>query len=239
MNGKAHPKATDPSIILYWKLKHPEDGLAFGSANFPKRKLGPSEWIFTGSVPDEELNAAQGEDDREPGSHKATNARAYYEITVGYGPVGVPPNMSVPVDGSIISTGTVCFLPTSRGTVKITSSNPADDPIIDPNYLSADQDWAVLRCAMRQAMKVMSTSAAKEQIEGQFQPEGFNVGLESTDEELDARIRPYSGTWYHPGGTAAMGSVVDSECRVYGAQGLRVVDASILPKPIGAHYQGK
>ena len=67
---------------------------------------------------------------------------------------------------------------------------------------------------------------------------GFNIGLDSTDEELNARMKPFSGTWYHPGGTAAMGSVVDSECRVDGVQGLRVVDASILPKPLGAHYQG-
>ncbi|KAL9085106.1 MAG: hypothetical protein Q9165_007750 [Trypethelium subeluteriae] len=237
-SARADLKAIDPSTVLYWKLKHPEDGLASGSSEFPKKNVGPAEWVFTGSVPESELAVAREKDRQVAPSERIGDSRAYYEITVGYGPVGVPSNMKVPIDGSIISTGTVCFLPTSRGSVKITSTDPAKDPIIDPNYLSTEHDWAVLRSALRQAMKVMNTPSAKEQIECQFQPEGFNISLDSTDEELNARIKPFSGTWYHPGGTAAMGSVVDSECRVYGIQGLRVVDASILPKPLGAHYQG-
>ncbi|KAI9686099.1 MAG: hypothetical protein M1822_004083 [Bathelium mastoideum] len=235
---RADLKASDPSTILYWKLKHPEEGLAIGSSNFPKKKVGPAEWVFTGSVPENELALAREKDKEVAPSERIGEIRCHYEITIAYGPVGVPPNMKVPMDGSIISTGTVCFLPTSRGSVNIISTDPAEDPVIDPNYLSTEHDWAVLRSALRQAMKVMDTPAAKEQVECQFQPEGFNIGLDSTDEELNARIRPFSGTWYYPGGTAAMGSVVDSECRIYGVQGLRVVDASILPKPLGAHYQG-
>ena len=58
----------------------------------------------------------------------------------------------------------------------------------------------------------------------------------STDQELDARVRRCAGTFYHTAGTASMGEVVDAECKVKGVLGLRVVDASVMPTPVSAHF---
>ena len=59
----------------------------------------------------------------------------------------------------------------------------------------------------------------------------------SSDEEIDERVKATTVTTYHYAGTASMGKVVDTDCKVKGLQGLRVVDASILPVSLGAHLQ--
>ena len=201
-------------------------------------KTGPSGFVYTGTVPSDDLVRALRTDDYDlPSDHpNVSSERAHYEIVTVYCPVGVPPGMKVPMDGSIISTGAICFLPTSRGSVTLKSLDPQADHIIDPNFLATEHDWAILRSAMRMSMRVMNTNAAKELVERQFQPPGYSIDIDSTDEELDKRIKPFSSTWYHPAGTAAMNSVVDNEFRVKGLQVLRIVDANVLPHPLAAHY---
>ncbi|KAH6677493.1 hypothetical protein B0J14DRAFT_625474 [Halenospora varia] len=134
-----------------------------------------------------------------------------------YTAIPVPGAGETPEQGSVFIIGGSCFLPKSRGSVKISSTNALDHPIIDPNCLGTDHDRCIMRSVIRFAMKVMNTNAAKE--------------------ELDAFIRPYAITWFHPARTAAMGAALDTECRVKGVESLRVVDVSILPLPISAHYQ--
>lgn len=87
-------------------------------------------------------------------------------------------------------------------------------------------------------MRSFETSEGQEIVKCEIIPEGSSpVTSKSSDEELDARIKRSAATWFHPAGTAAMGKVVDTELRVLGAERLRVVDTSVLPCPIGAHYQ--
>lgn len=225
--------------MLFWKLRHPEKGLAIGSKQFPTFKVGPSEWIFTGTVPSEVLEKALQKDGDYPKEHaQAEEPRAHFEITVGYGPAAVPPDMHIPMDGSSITTGQSCFLPTSRGTVSLASANPEADPIIDPRYVSTENDRCIQREAIRFVMRLMETPTGQEEVEEQYQAKDAPINLASSDEELDARIRAHAMSWYHSGGTAAMGKVVDTDLRVKGVQRLRVVDASVIPKPLGAHYQG-
>jgi choline dehydrogenase-like flavoprotein len=61
--------------------------------------------------------------------------------------------------------------------------------------------------------------------------------VQSSDDDIDARVKAASSTWYHYAGTASMGAVVDADLRVMGLGGLRVADAAVVPVPLGGHYQ--
>lgn len=226
-------------VMLFWKLKHPEKGLAMGAPNFPPPKVGPAEWVYTGSVDSGKLAKALSADGfKDASSHPHTRQRrAHFEMTCRYGAVGAPPGM-LPQDGSIIGTGAACLLGTSRGSVELSSTDPAADPVIDPNYLSTEHDLCIVREAIRTVMRVMDTEAGKAEVEGLFIPPGTDpISAKSTDEELNEYIKKWSITFFHTAGTAALGSVLDEECRVKGVDRLRVVDASVLPRPIAAHLQ--
>jgi choline dehydrogenase-like flavoprotein len=131
------------------------------------------------------------------------------------------------------------MLPTSRGSVTLTSTDPADSPAIDPNYYATEFDRVLLRTGIRQVVKLMlDTPDGQSFVASETPPPGFEpLGINASDAEIDARVRRAANTFYHAGGSASMGSVVDTELKVYGIDGLRVVDASVLPLPICAHYQ--
>ncbi|MCJ1446988.1 MAG: hypothetical protein MMC23_007496 [Stictis urceolatum] len=117
------------------------------------------------------------------------------------------------------------------------STDPADDPIIDPNYYASVTDHVILRAALQRNMSAFETEAGHNIVEAEVPPPGYpQLSSRSTDEEIDAGVRRAAGSFYHAAGTAAMGKVVDNECRVFGVEGLRVVDASVLPTPLSGHY---
>lgn len=121
----------------------------------------------------------------------------------------------------------------SRGYVRLRSTNPHDMPIVQGNYLAAREDLQSLIQGIRLARKIMAAPALARYIKEESLP---GAGVSDSDEDLEAYIRSRVGTALHPAGTCAMGvgaeSVVDPELRVYGVQGLRVADASIMPKII-------
>jgi choline dehydrogenase len=127
--------------------------------------------------------------------------------------------------------------PRSRGHVRAVSSDPMQAPEILFNYLDDPQDLADLRAGVRALRDVLSQPAL-----APFTGEELFPGLTiNTDEEIDLWIRETLETCYHPVGTCRMGSaddpgaVVDPECRVRGLDGLRVVDASIMPEIVSAN----
>lgn len=123
-----------------------------------------------------------------------------------------------------------CHLrPGSRGDIRLQSNNPSAAPGIQPNYLSHPDDLPALRAATRIAREIFSADAFKAARKRELQP-GDDC---QSDSEIDAFIRNKAETIYHPVGTCRMGSdaeaVVDAQLKVHGIEGLRVVDASIMP----------
>lgn len=129
-------------------------------------------------------------------------------------------------------TASVCNLnPTSRGTVRIRSADPAQAPAIAPNYLSTPEDRKVAADSLR-----ITRRLAEQPAFAKYQPEEYKPGLQyQTDEELAKLAGDIGTTIFHPVGTTRMGrdddpmAVVDPHLRVRGVAGLRVVDAGIMP----------
>ncbi|EQB49383.1 hypothetical protein CGLO_11300 [Colletotrichum gloeosporioides Cg-14] len=233
------------SFYQYWKLRSPENGYALGSSNpifsQPEFSAGyPIDWVTSTGVDKTGLASAIEKDEGvtpDAASHSLLSAnRTFLENFVIYQAYSAS-NPSVPMDGSHIYTNIVSFLPTSRGTVSLASADPADSPVINLNYLDTEVDRHVYREGIRQMTKLMlDTTFGNEYIVGETAPDNTEpVSLEDTDEYLDSRLAASGVTTWHPHGTCAMGSVVDSDFKVKGVKGLRVVDASVLPVPIAAH----
>ena len=130
-------------------------------------------------------------------------------------------------------TASVCNLnPTSRGTVQIKTPDFHDAPAIAPNYLSTAQDRKVAADSLRVTRRILAQSAMQK-----FEPEEFKPGVQyQSDEELATLAGDIASTIFHPVGTTAMGraddplAVVDTRLKVRGVQGLRVVDAGVMPR---------
>ena len=112
--------------------------------------------------------------------------------------------------------------------------------IVNLNYLSTETDKYVFREGLRQLSRFMLGPKFGQYIAGESIPEGLPVeplSLNNSDEKLDKRLAMTSGTTWHASGTCSMGKVVDTNFRVKGVSGLRVVDASVFPVPLSAHIQ--
>ncbi len=125
--------------------------------------------------------------------------------------------------------------PESRGTVMINSNDPFEHPLIDPNYLATEGD----RITMRESVKMMRDIAGQKELSPLRGKEALPGADVQSDDEIDEFIRTYGETIYHPVGTVAMGihdtDPVDGELKVRGVEGLRVVDASVMPTLIGGN----
>jgi choline dehydrogenase len=135
-------------------------------------------------------------------------------------------------------TPSVCNLrPLSRGWVRLVSPDPATYPEIKLNYLSAPEDRRVAVDAMRYTRRIMAAHAL-----ARFEPDEFRPGPGAqTDDELTKAAGALGTTIFHPVGTCKMGSdpmaVVDDRLRVRGIAGLRVIDASIMPRITSGNTQ--
>jgi len=132
----------------------------------------------------------------------------------------------------------VCQLrPESKGYVSLKSLNPQDHALIQPNYLTAQKDKDVMRAGVKIGREIIAQPAFDP-----YRGKEINPGEDrQTDDEIDAFIREKGETIYHPVGTCKMGAeadrtaVVDDQLRVKGVEGLRVIDASVMPTLVGGN----
>ena len=123
----------------------------------------------------------------------------------------------------------------SGGSIALRSSDPFDPPVIQPNYLAEESDLRLLVKGVNLARSVGQTKAFEPFRGAEVWPGAHAQG----DEAISEHVRNTAETMYHPAGTCRMGSdpmaVVDSHLRVRGVEGLRVVDASVMPALITGH----
>jgi choline dehydrogenase len=113
----------------------------------------------------------------------------------------------------------------SRGSVRIKSADPSAPPAIRYNYLATENDRRVMVDGLKLVRRIVNTPPMRDYVVDEYLP-GERV---QTDEEWLAFCREAGDTVFHPTSTCGMGSVVDANLRVRGLEGLRVIDASVMP----------
>ncbi|XP_039490801.1 neither inactivation nor afterpotential protein G [Drosophila santomea] len=139
-----------------------------------------------------------------------------------------------------------CLQPKSRGSVGLLNRHMRRNPLIDPNYLSSEEDVACTIAAIRSAVELVNSTAfatLQPRIHWPRVQECSNFGPferdffdnRPSDHYLECLMRHVGLGSHHPAGTCALGSVVDSQLRLQGVSNVRVVDASVLPRPISGN----
>ncbi|WP_206066283.1 GMC family oxidoreductase N-terminal domain-containing protein [Novosphingobium sp. ERN07] len=127
--------------------------------------------------------------------------------------------------------------PESRGQIRLRSSDPDDKPVIDHRLQGAHSDVAKLVKALKIVESACRAPALASVITGTLRPDP----MPETDEQWEAYVRSAGGIGYHSVGTCRMGpdgdpmAVLDTQLRVRGVEGLRVIDASVMPEPVSAN----
>jgi choline dehydrogenase len=142
----------------------------------------------------------------------------------------------VPVSGLLqerpapgLTLETVVLQPQSRGRVTLRDADPRSAPLIDPRWLTEPNDMTTMIGGLRYGLRALRAPALKDLVESEYSP-GLPI---DTDESLGEYARNKVTSFFHPAGTCRMGaddqSVVDPSLKVRGVDGLRVIDASIMP----------
>jgi choline dehydrogenase len=162
-------------------------------------------------------------------------ALAAPDIELVWLPVPVLGEGLTPPPGHGLTLAVELLQPDSRGSITLASADPAEPPIINPSLLTAESDLPRLVAGLRIAERLFDTAALRPFVGEPMAPWPGKVD----DAKLATFVREHAQTAFHPVGTCRMGSddaaVVDCELRVRGLDGLRVVDASVMPRIIRGH----
>jgi choline dehydrogenase-like flavoprotein len=122
------------------------------------------------------------------------------------------------------SVGACVLKPEGRGEVRLRSADPTAKPRIVTRWLYGERDWAAMLAAQRLLLEIAARPAI-----ARYGTEPFQWPASDSDADLRAHVRAFAHCLYHPVGTCAIGTVVDSALRVQGIDGLRIADASVIP----------
>jgi choline dehydrogenase len=151
------------------------------------------------------------------------------DIQMHFLPAYVIDHGRVQVPGHGMTLNTAYLRPESRGEVTLASANAAEEPLIDPKYMTHPNDWAHTVNGFKIAREILSQPAFRKLYKAEHLPGAKTA----SEEDLRAYVREWSKTDFHPAGTCKMGgddmAVVDTSLKVHGIDGLRVIDASIMP----------
>jgi len=154
------------------------------------------------------------------------------DLLIAFAPAHNDVTAPDPPDGHGFAIAIGLFRPEGRGRITLRSADPFVAPVIDPNYLSYDDDAARLTEGLRRAREIVQAAPFDEYRGDELTP----WSTDPTDNEIGEYIRNTTRTFYHPVGTPKMGddelAVVDDRLRVHDTGGLRVVDASVMPSVI-------
>ena len=166
----------------------------------------------------------------EAGAFLSSPTAAYPDIQFHFLPAAIRYDGKAAADGDGFQAHVGPMRSGARGFVQLRDANPDSPPRIQFNYMTGENDWRDFRRCIRIAREVFAQKEMSEFTGAPLAPAG------ESDSELDDYIRAHAESAYHPCGTCKMGAeddadaVVDSDCRVIGAQNLRVVDSSIFPR---------
>lgn len=153
------------------------------------------------------------------------------DLEVLFGPVLYIEEGLAPPPRHGFSIAAVALQPASHGSVTLRSRDVRQPPVIDPGFLREPADLRVLVEGMKLARRIARTEPLTRWYAGERAP-GEEI---RTDDQIADWVRANAHTIYHPVGTCAIGQVVDAELRVRGLDGLRIVDASVLPRVVRGH----
>ncbi|KAI4090566.1 MAG: hypothetical protein L6R37_007863 [Teloschistes peruensis] len=211
-------------IFRYWKLRHSENGLAMGSPKFADpafEKGNPVDWIATMAVPEDGLQAAIATDARNNSDDKTHASHQGGTLAPRDGCIvcGLRSRADGPRDTRRWHLHYVTL-----GSITISFKDSTAAPVIDSNYYATETDRHFMRQGWRAISRLMlETPEGKTLVAEEILPEGHKcLHSDASDQDIDARIKTGGMSCYQPAGSCSMRAVVDSSCKVYGVQGLRV-----------------
>ena len=211
-------------MYMQWTCKQPVS-LAPALQWYKQPTIGAQWWLFgTGIGASNQFEAG--------GFIRSHDAFAWPNLQYHFLPLAINYNGSNPIKLHGFQAHAGSMRSPARGRIHLRSRDPRVDPGILFNYMSQEQDWREFRSAVRITRDIMQQKAMDP-----YRGREISPGADwQTDAQLDAFVRAHAETAYHPACSNQMGNddmcVVDGEGRVHGLQGLRVVDASIMPQVI-------
>ncbi|WP_214367244.1 GMC family oxidoreductase [Pseudonocardia sp. H11422] len=207
-----------PAVPLLWRTRGTSDLVDFSN---PARLI---QWQALGRGP---LASNVGEGG---GFFHSRDGLAAPDLQVHVAPTGFYDNGLREPAGRMFTAAPTLVSVTSRGRLRLRSADPSWRPEIDVRYYDDPADLDAMLAGCRRVLEMAQEGPLAKLLDTSYRPA---AGVRSSDSELIDHIRALTQTLYHPVGTCAMGSgedaVVDPELRVRGTEGLRVVDASVMP----------